>query len=109
MDLDGTDIYRQQDALRQHASNLARMLELCRAKGRTGNSGFTQSVVRMTADSFRNCLDAMQATVDEVESECLIICHQREAGNSVYDLSQRLPSPRPSAGLPATVSPCAAE
>ncbi len=109
MDIDSLDIHRQQDALRQHASNLARMLDLCRAMGRSGNSGFTQSVVSMTANSFRNALDAMQATVDEVETECLLICAQRESGNPVFDLTQRLPSPRPSAGLPATVSPCAAE
>lgn len=101
MDLDTTDIHRQRDSLHMMAGNLMNMLEACRSQIKHRSSGYTTSVVRMTADTFRNALDAMQATVDEVETECLLICAQRESGNPVFDLTQRLPSPRPSAGLPA--------
>ena len=104
MSLDTLDLHRERDGLYQHAGNLMRMLEACRSQGRSGNSGYTTPVVRMTADSIRNALDAMQSTVDEVETECLLICAQRESGNPVFDLTQRFPSPRPSAGLPVVGS-----
>jgi hypothetical protein len=99
-------LYREADSLGNIGINLACMVRDIRSDK---FDGYTTSVVKMTVANYRNMLEAALATANDVEAECLLICHQREAGNPVYDLSQRLPSPRPSADLPATVSPCAAE
>lgn len=68
---------------------------------RDGEIGNTTATVTMHCNEAENALEAALADVRKAKSEARLVCYQREQHNPVFDLTQRLPSPRPSAGLPA--------
>ncbi len=82
-------LYREADSLGNLGFNLGRMVRDIRSDR---PDGYTSSVVKMTVANYRNMLEAALATANDVEAECLLICHQRESGNPVYNITQRLPS-----------------
>lgn len=96
-------LYREADSLGNLGFNLYRMVRDIRFDK---PDEYTTAVVKMTVANYRNALEAALATVNDVEAECLLVCHQRERGKPLHDRTI-LPTPRP-AGLPAVVSPALA-
>ena len=97
---DSLDILRERDFVYSTLGHVARMLD-----GVRDNSvGYTTGVVTMHCNAAENALEAALASVRRAKSEARLICYQREQYNPAFDLSQRLPSPRPSVGLPAVGS-----
>lgn len=92
-------LYREADSLGNLGLNLARMVRAIRAEK---PDDYTTAVVKMTVANYRNALEAALATVNDVEAECLLVCHQRERGKPLHDRTI-LPTPRPP-GLPTVCS-----
>lgn len=90
-------LFIQRDMIHAHLGNVIRMLNGVRE----GTGNFTTANVMMDCAQAENFLEAALAGVRKAKAEARLITYQREKTNPVYDLTQRLPSPRPSAGLPA--------
>lgn len=102
--IDSIDLYREGDQLRSHLYNAARMIDGVRS----GGKGYTSAVVTMTTNAAENALEAALESIRRAKTEARRITYQREKGNPVFD-GDGIPPARPSASLPAVVSPCAAE
>jgi hypothetical protein len=100
MPIDSLDISREQHFVYATLNHVARMLDGVR----DGKVGYTTAVVDMHCNAAENALESVLASVRKARAEARLITYQRERSNAVYDLSQRLPSPRPSAGLPVVGS-----
>lgn len=98
IDLDG--LYGEADQIRWHLCDVARVLE----GARNHDVGITTAVITLNCNAAENALEAALASVRKAKSEARLITYQREQYNAAFDLSQRLPSPRPSVGLPAVGS-----